>query len=309
MVTVTPANGWSWGHPEQPHDAAMNQPAAVTDWSDIIRDNPVPGSQTCASQNDAAPCSCGWQLLPDGLIYHSYLAGVKEPRMAINWLNEPRQGDLWDASLGGRVGILRYGDLCCGPPSGWQIDIEGGVTPRLTQDSDLDLLSSDYRFGIPITCGDETTQYKFAYYHLSSHLGDEFIESNPGATRINYSRDALVLGVSHFPWPLWRVYAEVGFAFKYDGGAQPWEFQFGAEHKPMRPTGIRGAPFVAANAHLREEVDFGGSGVLQAGWAWRGDDNSGLFRVGLHYYNGKSSQFQVFRQSEQQTGFSIWYDY
>ncbi len=258
---------------------------------------PLPGGDWC------------WQLLPDGLIYHSYLAGIKEPRFAIHWMNERGWGDLWDVTLGGRVGILRYGDTSCGWPQGWQVDMEGGVMPRLSQDQDLDLQSSDYRFGIPITYGCGNTQYKLAYYHLSSHVGDEFLEENPGFARINYSRDAFVLGISHYPWPDLRLYGEVGFAFRSDGGSEPWEFQMGVDYAPAAPTGFRGAPFVAANAHLREEVDFGGAGVLQVGWAWRGDGTRRLFRAGLQYYNGKSSQFQFFQQSEQQTGFALWYDY
>ena len=258
---------------------------------------PVPSGDWC------------WQVLPDGLIYHSYLASIKEPRFAINWMNERGWGALWDVTLGGRVGILRYGDCSLGWPQGWQVDIEGGVMPRLSQDDDLDLQSSDYRFGIPITYGRGNTQYKFAYYHLSSHVGDEFLENNPGFVRINYSRDAFVFGVSHYPWPALRLYGEMGFAFRTDGGSEPWEFQFGIDYAPADETGIRGAPFAAANAHLREDVDFGGSGVLQAGWAWRGGGPRRLFRAGLQYYNGKSSQFQFFHQSEQQTGFALWYDY
>jgi hypothetical protein len=36
-----------------------------------------------------------WQVLPDGLIYRSYLAGVKEPRFASQWVHDVRQGWLW----------------------------------------------------------------------------------------------------------------------------------------------------------------------------------------------------------------------
>ena len=32
-------------------------------------------------------------------------------------------------------------------------------------------------------------------------------------------------------------------------------------------------------------------------------------RAGLHYYNGKSSQYQTFDDSEQQIGFGLWYDF
>jgi len=64
-----------------------------------------------------------WQLLPDGLMFRSYLAGQREPRFASQWVREQDQGWLWDVALGGRVGILRYGTDDPLMPQGWQIDI------------------------------------------------------------------------------------------------------------------------------------------------------------------------------------------
>jgi len=93
-----------------------------------------------------------------------------------------------------------------------------------------------------------------------------------------------------------------------DGGAKPWEIQFGTEWAQAGPTGPRGTPFFAINGHLREEVDWGGDVSTQAGWLWRG--NSGqVFRLGLHYFNGKSSQYQTFDHFEEQIGFGLWYDF
>ena len=34
---------------------------------------------------------------------------------------------------------------------------------------------------------------KLAYYHISAHIGDEFLERNPTFERVNYVRDAAVL--------------------------------------------------------------------------------------------------------------------
>ena len=72
---------------------------------------------------------------------------------------------------------------------------------------------------------------------------------------------------------------------------------------------VAGSPFVALNGHLRQEVDFGGNFVAQAGWQWRGSDCEHLLRAGVHYYNGKSPQFQFFDRFEHQIGFGIWYDF
>jgi len=125
-----------------------------------------------------APVEQAWchQVLPDGLIYRSYLAGVKEPRFAGQWVHDVDHGWLWDITLGGRVGILRYGTTSVDHPEGWQLDIEGAGMPRLDlEQRDRDLIASDFRFGIPLTYGRGSYQTKFGYYHLSSHLGDEYM--------------------------------------------------------------------------------------------------------------------------------------
>ena len=209
------------------------------------------------------------QLLPDGLIYRSYLAGGKEPRLASQWVYGANQGWLWDLAAGGRVGLIRYGTSDNHWPEGVQLDAEGAAFPRLTLDGQRDLVSVDFRGGIPLTYRAGPWEAKFAYYHLSSHLGDEFMLKNPTISRINYSRDALVLGTAWWPRDDIRLYAEAGWAFYADEGSDPWEFQFGMDWSRARDTGFRGTPFFAANARLREEVDFGGNVTLQAGWQWR----------------------------------------
>lgn len=249
-----------------------------------------------------------WRLFPGGIVYPNYLAGVHESRMASTWFHDDRLGWQWDVALGGRAGLLRFGTADPLMPEGWQLDIEGAAFPRLDLvDGRRELTSSDFRFGIPLTYGDGPYRMKFAYYHISSHLGDERMQRT-GEPRINYVRDGFVWGHSWYFTPEVRAYAEAAWAFHTDGGAQPWEFQFGLDYAPCCPTGIAGAPFLALNVHLREEVDFGGNFVVQAGWAWRGARGQ-LLRAGLHYYNGKSPQFQFFDQFEQQIGLAMWYDF
>jgi hypothetical protein len=251
-----------------------------------------------------------WQVLPDGLIYRSYWAGVHEPRLAIVALDEQGSQAFWDGTLGARVGLLRYGTGQRMFPQGWQLDVEAAAIIRMTLDEIRDFEFADYRVGVPLTYGIDNWQFKFAVYHLSSHLGDEFAIANPGSLldRINYVRDAVVLGASYYPIPVMRLYSEAAYAINIDGGAKPWEFQFGTEISKPGPTGLRGTPFLAINAHLREEHDFGGDINTQAGWLWRGQTGQ-VVRAGVQYFNGKSSQYQIFDNSEQQIGFGLWYDF
>ncbi|NLX99968.1 MAG: DUF1207 domain-containing protein [Rhodopirellula sp.] len=126
---------------------------------------------------------------------------------------------------------------------------------------------------------------------------------------MNYSRDALVLGGSYYLTDDLRLYAEAEWAWYTDGGTKPWEFQFGLDYSPVWSWQSRcGAPFLALNGQLREEVDYGGTFVVQAGWQWRGESNH-LFRVGVQYFTGKSDQFQFFRRNEEKIGIAMWYDY
>ena len=250
-----------------------------------------------------------WELLPDGLIYRSYLAGPREPRIGLTTFHENGSGDwLWDSTLGGRRSLLRYGNGNPQRPEGFEVQIEGAALVRLNLEQNRDVESSDFRVGVPLVYGVDNWQFKTGYYHLSSHLGDEYLNRNLGSTRINYVRDAIFVGLSYYPDPALRLYGETAYAFYTSGGADPWEFQVGFEYAEPGPTGCAGTPFVAANGHLRQEIDFGGDLTLQAGWLWRGATGS-MLRAGFHYLNGKSNQYQFFDISEEQIGFGVWYDF
>jgi hypothetical protein len=248
--------------------------------------------------------------LPAGLIYHSYMAGPHEPRMAIVPFGDSNGDASADATLGGRVGFWQYGNGDPVHPEGFQLDFYGAAIARLDLDNQEDLTSCDYVFGFPLTYGNERWQTKIGYAHLSSHLGDELAIRVPGslANRANYVRDSLVWGTSMYPLPAWRVYGEAGWAFHHDGGAGAWETQFGTELSRPGPTGPHMTPFLALNGRLREDDNVGGDLSVQTGWLHRGLLGQTL-RFGVHYYNGRSSQAQFFRTAEEQIGVGLWYDF
>lgn len=262
-------------------------------------------------RDPASSCRDCWvsQLFPDGLLYKSYLAGEKEPRMGLSQLVVSGGNTIWEAALGGRVGLWRLGTPGAVRPEGWQIDLEGAALARVDKDENSDLDAADFRFGVPVTYRRGATAYKFGYYHLSSHVGDEYLLKHPTFRRRNYVRDAVVLGISQdFTLDL-RGYAEVAYAPAASGGAEPLEFQFGAEYSPARSNGGKGDPFAAVNIHLREEFNFGGSVNVMTGWQWRGPLTDRLFRVGVQYYNGKSMQYSFFNEHEELIGAGMWFDY
>lgn len=266
-----------------------------------------------------APQPWFWQMLPNNLIYTSYLAGPKEPRIGsvMYQATNPdvfnpsrREGTLWDTTLGGRASILRYGSDPVLHPQGFEVQIEGAAFVRLDPQDERDLRSGDYRFGVPLVYGVGRWQTKLAYYHNSAHLGDEaMIKYYPAFPRVNYVRDVIVWGNSWYPLDWLRLYGEVGWAFYNSGGSEPWEFQFGTELIQARPTGPLGAPFLAVNGMSRQELDWGGNVCVQAGWAWRGRRSEKLFRLGFEYLYGSDPQYEFVFYEQNRYGFGIWYDF
>jgi len=250
-----------------------------------------------------------WQVLPDGLLYKSYMAGTRESRLSAALMHDTKRGWVLDSVLGGRAGILRFGSPTATGAEGWQLDAEAAAFLRMNPEEGWDVDSADFRFGFPLTYRRGAWQWKTGYYHLSSHVGDEFLVRNPGFQRINYVRDSLFVGLGYFPIEDLRLYGEIGWAMKTDGGAEPLEFQLGADYSPACTNGLRGAPFAAVNVHLREEVDFGGGVNVMAGWQWRGPLSNSTFRAGIRYYNGKTTQYAFFNRNEELIGFGFWYDY
>ncbi len=251
-----------------------------------------------------------WQAVPEGLLFNSYIAGPKEPRFSTAAVYDQRRGRwLWDATVGARVGIVRYGTKGSRGAEGWQFDMEGAGMPRLDPGRSMDIESADYRFGALLTHARGNLSTKFGYFHVSSHVGDEFLLRNPDYQRRNFVQESIVLGSR------WRlddtaaVYAEAAYAFVTRGGADPWQFQFGAEYTHSDVLTARGGPFAATNFHLRQELNYTPAISTLAGWQWTGVESGHSFRLGLQYYSGPTSQVQFLNRRDHLIGIGTWYDF
>ncbi len=257
---------------------------------------------------DDVVCCYEWQVLPVGLMYKSYLAGEKESRMQFAALSEKRRGMVWETALGGRVGLLRYGTRDPIHPEGWQFDLEGAALPRVDPQQHDDLEAVDFRAGFLSTWCFGPNRFKAGYYHLSSHVGDEFLIRNPAFVRLNYVRDSAIAGWTRDITPNSQVYGEIAYAFNHEDGALPLEFQYGFQYSPL-VFGLRGAPFGAINGHTRQDFNYETSINVVAGWQWRGMDTNHTLRVGMQYYDGPSMQYSFVNKHESLFGGGIWFDY
>ncbi len=294
--------------------------ASATTWSTpfsgetFVYDDPLIAGGTTFTLGPVVGFPAGdavwnWQLLPEGLMYKSYLAGDKEPRLSNSFLHESGGQTLWDTTLGWRVGLIRFGTGRAIQPEGFQLDVEGGTFLRSLPGDGNDLQSMDFRVGLPLTWREGPFQTKVAVYHIESHVADDFLMQNPGFIPNGYSRTAFVAGLGYFVFDSLRLYSELGWSFARSGGDRPWEWQSGLEWCSPDATGLRGAPYFAANVHLREATHGSGSFNMMAGWQWRRTRSDHLFRVGLQYFNGKNNQYSFLQDNQQLIGFGVRYDY
>jgi len=302
-----------------PEDRTLSLPSPIgqglIDESTFLQQSPSCDSILYSAHDDshqichAQTTPWQWTVLPDGLLWHSYLAGLHEPRISTVFLGDDDENGYWDATLGGRVGLLRYGTPQSVGGRGWQWDVEGGVITRLNILESEDVDSMDYRFGTILTTRQGEWGAKLGYFHISSHVGDEYMVRNPTYQRVNYVTESLVGALSYHPNQRWRLYGELAIAVKRSGGAKPLQFQTGFEYIASPKTRTSGSPFTAMNVDLREAVDFDPSVSIQTGWQWQGTYSERRFRTGLQYFHGPSSQFQFLRNVEHHLGFGVWYDY
>lgn len=251
-----------------------------------------------------------WELLPESLLYRSYLGNPRAPRLAARTLQHSGYDKTLELTAGARVGILRYGRPGNENPEGWQLDLVAAIYPRLNSEFEQDLDATDYRVAIPLTWRNGQWQAKLGWYHLSAHVGEEFLFRNPDYIFREYFRDAAYLGVGFFPEPDSRLYAEAEYGYHHMGGSEPWHFQFGYDYSPVRPCrGWLPDPFFAINGTLMEEVDFGGGVNMVTGVQWRSSGPGRLFRIGFQYYNGNSLQYSFIEEHEEAYGLGIWYDF
>ncbi|MEZ6089691.1 MAG: DUF1207 domain-containing protein [Pirellulaceae bacterium] len=252
----------------------------------------------------------GWHRIrfPEGLLYRSNLAGPKEPRNSIVTTSD-REGNIYsDATLGGRVGFLRFGTPGAMYAQGWQWDFEGAVVSRMNHMEEEDLDAADYRFGTSMTCAFGPWSHKFGYSHWSSHVGDELLVRTNSLERINYVTESLVMGTA-YQWsePV-RLYGEMAIALKRSGGAKPVQFQVGAEYA-SRIYNRRGIPFAATNVDALQALNFEPNITVQTGWLWNAHQSGRRMRFGLQLYNGRSNQYSFIAKREQSYGLGLWYDY
>lgn len=239
---------------------------------------------------------------PDRDLYLTYLADPRQSRSGSKVQFPLRRDDREDNVkienvLGGHRPLVGWSDPAH-PEVEMQLLIEAAVFSRFDIGEAWDLDAADYRFGFPFLYRVGEVVLKIHPYHITSHLGDEFI-SREGRKRDSYHLDELAVGVSSATDAPWRIYAELGIAVYTGPETSSGRAQVGAEYF-FAPISERVTPFVALDLQTRNEIDWSWNAAAMVGLmlAPKSGDGHGL-RGTLEYYRGNDVQTQFKSDREQ----------
>lgn len=183
-----------------------------------------------------------------------------------------------------------------------ELSIEGAVWDVFAPlEPNSPMVNADYYVGFPVTYVFDNWAIRFRGYHISCHVGDEFLCAHPCFERKNPSSEYLDIFVQNQFIEELRLYAGVGWVCLQDQSFEcsPWYAAGGVELR-MPQLGYRDCrnrlycePFLGM--HFRYEPDFknhvDATYVLGVEWG----KFSGLrhvFRIFLEYHDGYSLEGQ-----------------
>lgn len=180
------------------------------------------------------------------------------------------------------LGVLPWcGDLQIGIESGmWSVF---NMDPHPNVCGGSEMVNSDFYVAIPIAYAVNEWAFRFRIYHISSHLGDEFLvnhpqfincDGSPKEVRVNPSMEVVDFFTSYQANRDLRVYGGVGYIFHSDETfpLEPWYVEGGGEYNfwghKYHAQKLYGNFFVAVYFRLWEALGFPIDQSYMLGYEW-----------------------------------------
>lgn len=257
----------------------------------------------CASEqapdNTQAPTGLVW--LPTTDIFRGLQADPREPQLAIKALRYGTRGKHFNvgAVQAGETFSLVEGHIGDGT---WQLGIQGGIFSIFDQDKESnDQLNTDYIIALPLTFRKGNWSVRSRYFHMSSHLGDEYILNENIRKRLDLSFEAADTIISH-DWKNVRLYGGGGYLVRTSTNLERGILQAGGE---WRIKDVVNELDLSLGADYKSFAaqDWTVNQSYQAALIF--SRNKREVRFLIEYYNGKSPNGQFFFNQLKYFGFGV----
>jgi len=177
-----------------------------------------------------------------------------------------------------------------------------------TQRSSIDLINADYNVGLLASYRADKLSGFIRIHHQSSHLGDEFLLSNPQVTRVNLSFEEVDFKISYDVASWLRVYGGLGTLIRTDpSGLGRHTSQGGAEFKsPWTLLGGKIRPVAYADFQANERTNWRVGQSIRGGFQF---ENASIgdrkLQVLVEYFSGPSPNGQLYTQQVEWIGMGV----
>ncbi len=241
----------------------------------------------------------GIWLPEDPPLFRPFIADPRQVTYSVGWRFNDRalEKNIIPVSFGDILPIFRWCDIWA-LRGDLELGLEGAVWAvfdPLHESSPL--IDADYYVGFPITYAFGHWSFRLRGYHISTHLGDEFLLNHPHFHRRNPSIEAFDLFVSNQFSRDIRLYAGLGWVpceddsfrtgqFYCQGGIEVRLFALGYRDYSNR---LYGVPFFAFDLFYQSHMKHHINSTFALGYEW--GKVSGLrrrFRIFFEYHDGYS---------------------
>jgi hypothetical protein len=223
-------------------------------------------------------------------------------------------------SLGDDFPIFRWLDVF------WrgdvQIGIEAGIWSVFNMDPNpnigggTELVNTDFYAGIPITFATGKWSFRFRGYHISGHLGDEYMVNHPHVVRLNPSIEAIDFYTSYQATDALRVYVGPG-AYVHSDPTYKWEPMYINYGMELRFFGqkfyyqkLYGTFFLALHFRNLQQLDWNYDGTYRGGYEFSKLQGIGRkFRLYVGYHQGYSLEGQFAKERTHYFEFNMNYGF
>lgn len=224
-------------------------------------------------------------------------------------------------SLGDIFTIYRWHNVIYGG------DIEAGITAGIWSVFNMnvkgnnfaggtELANTDYFVALTLAYAHDRWSSRYRFYHISSHLGDEFLVNHPGYPRVNPSMEAMDIFVSYQALFGVRLYGGFGWIFHWDDSypLKPLYIAYGAEFRFLGTRFLKqslyGTFFIAGYIQNYQYQHWNFDETVVAGYEWSKLQGIGRkVRVYFQYHHGYSAEGQFSKDKSSYVAYVVSYGF
>ncbi len=272
-----------------------------------------PGDQTSGAKKHRHQWHGVW-LPQSTALFPTEIANPRQPCFSFGLRSHDRIGGSvsTDFAIGAQFPIYRWVNLKGGD---LQLEIEAAAFAVFNlREHTFPIINADYYAGIPLTYAKGPWAYRLRLYHISSHIGDEYLCSHKHFRRKNKSFEALDFSGDYSFNPHLRLYGTLGSILFSDKEMhmKPFYVEYGFEARGPRTDfkQLFGQPFLAVHMTNWQDVHFALDTTYALGYEWGKIHGIGRkVRLFLEYHQGFSTEGQFSRQRTKFVGIRMTYGF